>query len=106
MLRMGEAVIRFISHLLSRFILSSFPHTVLRNICAVSALQGTHFVITGLLFACKYRVAVKPVTGQEQRSEVMTSVTTPLCSSLMGRRKKPAACARDGRMISSTRLAG
>ncbi|KAL0161786.1 hypothetical protein M9458_045511, partial [Cirrhinus mrigala] len=56
---------------------------------------GTHFVITGLLFACKYRVAVKPVTEQEQRSEVMTSVTTPLCSSLMGRRKKPAACARD-----------
>ncbi|RXN24374.1 anosmin-1-like isoform X2 [Labeo rohita] len=59
--------------------------------------MGTHFVITGLLFACKYRVAVKPVTEQEQRSEVMTSVTTPLCSSLMGRRKKPAACARDER---------
>ncbi|KTF91748.1 hypothetical protein cypCar_00031709 [Cyprinus carpio] len=57
--------------------------------------KGTHFVITGLLFACKYRVAVKPVTGQEQSSEVMTSVSTPLCSSLMGRRKKPAACARD-----------
>uniref|UniRef100_A0A671K1D3 Anosmin-1-like n=1 Tax=Sinocyclocheilus anshuiensis TaxID=1608454 RepID=A0A671K1D3_9TELE len=77
--------------------------SVRSNNCAVSALQGTHFVITGLLFACKYRVAVKPVTGQEQRSEVMTSVSTPLCSSLMGRRKKPAACAGEGKMKPSTR---
>ncbi|XP_048032065.1 anosmin-1b [Megalobrama amblycephala] len=62
-----------------------------------SALQGTHFVITGLFFACKYRVAVKPIIEQEQRSEVMTSVTTPLCLSLMGRRKKLTACAKDER---------
>lgn len=68
-----------------------------------SALQGTHFVITGLFFACKYHVAVKPITEQEQRSEVMTSVTTPLCLSLMGRRKKLNACARDGKMISSVK---
>ncbi len=94
-------LLKCVSHLLSRF--HRQYTTVVSNNCAVSVFQGTHFVITGLLFACKYRVAVKPVTGEEQRSEVMTSVTTPLCSSLMGRRKKPAACARDGKMISSTR---
>uniref|UniRef100_A0A8C1PH49 Anosmin 1b n=1 Tax=Cyprinus carpio TaxID=7962 RepID=A0A8C1PH49_CYPCA len=86
-----NSLISFLAHFHRRYT------SVLRNNCAVSALQGTHFVITGLLFACKYRVAVKPVTGQEQSSEVMTSVSTPLCSSLMGRRKKPAACARDER---------
>uniref|UniRef100_A0A8C1RHZ6 Anosmin 1b n=1 Tax=Cyprinus carpio TaxID=7962 RepID=A0A8C1RHZ6_CYPCA len=84
----------------SSYILRWFPEVCAHNVTKgekTATVQGTHFVITGLLFACKYRVAVKPVMGQEQRSEVMTSVTTPLCSSLMGRRKKPAACARDER---------
>uniref|UniRef100_A0A8C2G1R6 Anosmin 1b n=1 Tax=Cyprinus carpio TaxID=7962 RepID=A0A8C2G1R6_CYPCA len=84
----------------SSYILRWFPEVCAHNVTKgekTATVQGTHFVITGLLFACKYRVAVKPVTGQEQWSEVMTSVSTPLCSSLMGRRKKPAACARDER---------
>ncbi|XP_016131990.1 anosmin-1-like isoform X2 [Sinocyclocheilus grahami] len=84
----------------SSYILRWFPEVCAHNVTKgekTAIVQGTHFVITGLLFACKYRVAVKPVTGQEQRSEVMTSVTTPLCSSLMGRRKKPVACVRDER---------
>ncbi|KAA0712512.1 hypothetical protein E1301_Tti022862 [Triplophysa tibetana] len=57
--------------------------------------EGTHFVITDLYFACKYRVSVKPLTEQGQRSEAMTSVTTPPCSSLMSRRKKASACVID-----------
>uniref|UniRef100_A0A671K4C7 Anosmin-1-like n=1 Tax=Sinocyclocheilus anshuiensis TaxID=1608454 RepID=A0A671K4C7_9TELE len=84
----------------SSYILRWFPEVCAHNVTKgekAATVQGTHFVITGLLFACKYRVAVKPVTGQEQRSEVMTSVSTPLCSSLMGRRKKPAACAGEER---------
>ncbi|XP_056303622.1 anosmin-1b [Danio aesculapii] len=82
----------------SSYILRWYPEVCSHNVTKdekTATVQGTHFVITGLLFACKYRVAVKPIT--EQRSEVTTSVTTPLCLSLMGRRKKPAACAREER---------
>ncbi|KAL2090250.1 hypothetical protein ACEWY4_014938 [Coilia grayii] len=59
-----------------------------------ATVQGTHFVITGLLFACKYRVGVMPLTGA-QGSEAVTSVTTPQCLSLKGRGKKFIPCARD-----------
>ncbi|XP_064186267.1 anosmin-1b [Anguilla rostrata] len=62
-----------------------------------ATVQGTHFVITGLLFACKYRVAVAPLAGQARGSEVVTSVTTPQCSSLKGRGLKSASCAPEGR---------
>ncbi|XP_073792383.1 anosmin-1b isoform X2 [Danio rerio] len=82
----------------SSYILRWYPEVCSHNVTKdekTATVQGTHYVITGLLFACKYRVAVKPVA--EQRSEVTTSVTTPLCLSLMGRRKKPAACAREER---------
>ncbi|KAK7127243.1 hypothetical protein R3I94_018432 [Phoxinus phoxinus] len=84
----------------SSYVLRWYPEVCASNVTKAektATVQGTHFVITGLFFACKYRVAVKPVTEQEQRSEVMTSVTTPLCLSLMGRRKKLTACARDER---------
>uniref|UniRef100_A0AAY4BC44 Uncharacterized protein n=1 Tax=Denticeps clupeoides TaxID=299321 RepID=A0AAY4BC44_9TELE len=57
-------------------------------------VQGTHFVITGLMFACKYRVAVMPLSGG-QRSEAVTSVTTPQCSFLKGRGKKLVSCGRN-----------
>ena len=55
-------------------------------------------MITGLLFACKYRVAVMPLSGA-QRSEAVTSVTTPQCLSLKGKGKKFIPCARDGECI-------
>lgn len=69
------------------------------SVAVLFSSQGTYFVITDLYFACKYRVSVKPLTEQGQRSEVMTSVTTPTCSSLMSRRKKASACVRDGTII-------
>ncbi|KAK9974747.1 hypothetical protein ABG768_022824, partial [Culter alburnus] len=84
----------------SSYVLRWYPEVCANNVTKgekTATVQGTHFVITGLFFACKYRVAVKPIIEQEQRSEVMTSVTTPLCISLMGRRKKLTACAKDER---------
>ncbi|XP_061096293.1 anosmin-1b isoform X1 [Conger conger] len=62
-------------------------------------VQGTHYVITGLQFACKYRVAVAPLSGRGERSEVVTSVTTPRCSSLKGRGLKSVSCTKEGRHL-------
>ncbi|XP_030647835.1 anosmin-1b [Chanos chanos] len=64
-----------------------------------ATVQGTHFVITGLLFSCKYRVGVMPVSEHGQRLEAMTSVTTPQCSSLKGRGKKAVSCAKEERPL-------
>uniref|UniRef100_A0A4W3IFL5 Anosmin-1-like n=1 Tax=Callorhinchus milii TaxID=7868 RepID=A0A4W3IFL5_CALMI len=46
-------------------------------------LQETHFIITGLLFACEYKVTVQPLLPQGQGAEVVTYVMTPQCSSLV-----------------------
>ncbi|KAK3533241.1 hypothetical protein QTP70_013656 [Hemibagrus guttatus] len=59
-------------------------------------LQGTHFVITGLLFACKYKVTVTPLSEQGEKAGAVTSVTTPQCSTPKGRGKKLLSCAQDG----------
>lgn len=79
------------------FLLRWYPDVCTNNVTKrekKATVQGTHFVITGLLFACKYRVAVMPLSGP-QGSEAVTSVTTPQCLSLRGRGKKLIPCARD-----------
>lgn len=84
----------------SSYLLRWYPEVCANNVTRTektATVQGTYFVITDLFFACKYRVSVKPLTEQRQRSEVMTSVTTPPCSLLMSRRKKASACVRDER---------
>uniref|UniRef100_A0A4W3HXQ4 Anosmin-1-like n=1 Tax=Callorhinchus milii TaxID=7868 RepID=A0A4W3HXQ4_CALMI len=42
--------------------------------------EETHFIITGLLFACEYKVTVQPLLPQGQGAEVVTYVMTPQCS--------------------------
>lgn len=84
----------------SSYLLTWYPDVCANNVTKTektATVQETHFVITGLFFACKYWVSVKPLIEVEQRSEVVTSFTTPLCLALMGRRKKVSACARDER---------
>nr|XP_023661392.1 anosmin-1-like isoform X1 [Paramormyrops kingsleyae] len=56
-------------------------HNVTRTEKAAT-VSGTHYVITDLLFGCKYKVAVVQLSGQ--RSEAVTSVMTPPCSTLAG----------------------
>ncbi|XP_076879479.1 anosmin-1b [Brachyhypopomus gauderio] len=63
-----------------------------------ATVQGTHYVITGLLFACKYRVAVKPLSGHEQTAGAVTFLSTPQCSAPKGR-NKPRLCAQDERHL-------
>ncbi|XP_063056944.1 anosmin-1b [Engraulis encrasicolus] len=80
------------------YLLRWYPEVCTNNVTKrerKATVQGTHFVITGLLFACKYRVGVMPLTGAPG-SEAVTSVTTPQCSALKGRGKKFIPCARDG----------
>lgn len=59
------------------------------------SLQGTHHTIRGLLFACKYRVAV--AMKADQGSEAVAWVTTPTCSSIRVRRGKALTCNTEGK---------
>ncbi|TSK53628.1 Anosmin-1 [Bagarius yarrelli] len=62
-------------------------------------VKGTHFVITDLVFACKYKVTVTPLSEQGKKAGAVTSVTTPQCSTLKGRGKKLLSCAQDERHL-------
>ncbi|XP_036378471.1 anosmin-1b isoform X1 [Megalops cyprinoides] len=82
------------------YLLRWYPDVCANNVTKTektATVQGTHFVITGLLFACKYRVAVMPMSGQGHGSEAVTSVTTPQCSAVKGRGVKSVSCAREER---------
>ncbi|KAJ8278316.1 hypothetical protein GJAV_G00086310 [Gymnothorax javanicus] len=84
----------------AEYLLRWYPLACAHNITKAektATVQGTHFVITGLQFACKYRVAVAPSSGRGERSEVVTSVTTPQCFALKGRGLKSVSCAKEGR---------
>ncbi|KAL6469124.1 hypothetical protein MHYP_G00226480, partial [Metynnis hypsauchen] len=86
----------------SSYILSWYPEVCANNVTKrekKATVQGTHFVITGLLFACKYKVAVMPFSEHGQRAGAVTSVTTPHCSAVKGRGKKPLSCGRDERHL-------
>ncbi|KAG2463145.1 KALM protein, partial [Polypterus senegalus] len=65
-------------------------------------IQGTHFVITGLAFACKYKVTVQPASAAEEGNEAMVFVTTPLCNSVKLKGARNTACLQD----EHTNLAG
>ncbi|XP_043926656.1 anosmin-1-like isoform X2 [Protopterus annectens] len=61
-----------------------------------ATVQDTHFVISGLLFACKYKITLQPVTIWNHATEVTTFLTTPKCSSIKARGSKRLICDRDG----------
>ncbi|KAM6963129.1 anosmin-1b [Aplochiton taeniatus] len=62
----------------STYVLRWHPHACITNTTERSTtVQGTHYTITGLMFSCKYRVAV--ATEGDQRSEAVAWVTTPPC---------------------------
>ncbi|XP_040205400.1 anosmin-1-like isoform X3 [Rana temporaria] len=62
-----------------------------------ATVQGSNFVISGLLFACKYRVTVRPFTLQASSVEEMTFVKTPRCNNMKVKNLKDAQCPRQGR---------
>ncbi|XP_022525269.2 anosmin-1b [Astyanax mexicanus] len=86
----------------SSYLLSWYPEVCGGNVTKrekMATVQGTHFIITGLLFACKYKVAVMPLSEHGHRAGAVTSVTTPHCSTLKGRGKKLVSCAREERHL-------
>ncbi|XP_061635724.1 anosmin-1b isoform X2 [Phyllopteryx taeniolatus] len=69
------------------------PHTCSSNVTGTegsASVQSTHYTITGLLFACKYWVAVAMKTDPE--SEAVAWVTTPTCSSIRIKGGKALPC--------------
>ncbi|XP_056133743.1 anosmin-1b [Lampris incognitus] len=80
------------------FVLRWRPHacgTTVNSTEKTSTVQGTHHTITGLLFSCKYRIAV--AVEEDQGSEAVAWVTTPACPSVMARGRKGLPCNTGGK---------
>ncbi|KPP69802.1 anosmin-1-like, partial [Scleropages formosus] len=82
----------------AKYLLRWYPDVCAHNMTKAernATVQGTHFVITGLLFACKYRVLVRPLFGPGERSEAVTSVTTPPCAALKAMGVTSLSCTQE-----------
>ncbi|XP_044218558.1 anosmin-1b [Thunnus albacares] len=87
------------------YILRWRPHTCSANVTSTertTTVQGTHHTITGLLFACKYRVTVALKT--DPGSEAVAWVTTPTCSSITVRGGKTLPCNTEERLLAGRKV--
>ncbi|XP_035502610.2 anosmin-1b isoform X1 [Scophthalmus maximus] len=87
------------------YILLWHPHTCSTNVTSTertTTVQGTHHTITGLLFACKYRVAV--AMKGDPGSEAVAWVTTPTCSSIRVRGGKVLPCNTEERLLAGRKV--
>ncbi|XP_074490973.1 anosmin-1b [Sebastes fasciatus] len=87
------------------YILRWRPHTCSTNVTSTertTTVQGTHHTITGLLFACKYRVAV--AMKADPGSEAVAWVTTPTCSSIRVRGGKALPCHTEERLLAGRKV--
>ncbi|XP_078114697.1 anosmin-1b [Sander vitreus] len=87
------------------YILRWRPHTCSANVTSTertTTVQGTHHTITGLLFACKYWVAV--AMNANLGSEAVAWVTTPTCSSIRVRGGKALPCNTEERLLSGRKV--
>ncbi|XP_076007421.1 anosmin-1-like [Genypterus blacodes] len=87
------------------YILRWHPHTCSTNITTTektTTVQGTHHTITGLLFACKYRVTV--ATKADPGTEAVAWVTTPTCSSIRVRGGKALPCNPEERLLAGRKV--
>uniref|UniRef100_A0A3Q3RXN5 Anosmin 1b n=1 Tax=Mastacembelus armatus TaxID=205130 RepID=A0A3Q3RXN5_9TELE len=87
------------------YILRWHPHTCSTNVTSTertTTVQGTHHTITGLQFACKYRVTV--AMKADPGSEAVAWVTTPTCSSIRVRGGKALPCSSEERLLSSRKV--
>ncbi|XP_034738189.1 anosmin-1b [Etheostoma cragini] len=87
------------------YVLRWRPHTCSTNVTSTertTTVQGTHHTITGLLFACKYRVAV--AMNAKLGSEAVAWVTTPTCSSIRVRGGKALSCNTEERLLSGRKV--
>ncbi|XP_068599925.1 anosmin-1b [Brachionichthys hirsutus] len=83
------------------YVLRWRPHTCSTNVTRAertTTVQGTHYTITGLLFACKYQVVV--AMKADLGSEAVAWVTTPTCSSIRVRGGKALPCNTDEHLLS------
>ncbi|KAG7456916.1 hypothetical protein MATL_G00240940 [Megalops atlanticus] len=79
------------------YLLRWYPEVCTHNLTKTektATVQRTHYVITGLLFGCKYRVSVMPTSTHGQRSKATTYVITPQCRALESREAKSLSCPR------------
>ncbi|XP_062900908.1 anosmin-1b [Mobula hypostoma] len=72
-----------------------------------ATVKGTHFIISGLLFACEYKVTVQPITLQGQAPQAVIYVTTPHCSSsITAKVLKRLLCTKTGLRQTSIKTSG
>ncbi|XP_051929362.1 anosmin-1b isoform X2 [Hippocampus zosterae] len=81
------------------------PHTCSANVTSTEGtanVQGMHYTVEGLLFACKYWVAVAMKGDPE--SEAVAWVTTPTCSSIRVKGGKALPCRTKERPTAGRKL--
>ncbi|XP_032887948.1 anosmin-1-like [Amblyraja radiata] len=82
------------------YLLTWMPESCAKNNSQIqqhATVKGTHFIISGLLFACDYKVTVQPIILQGQAPQAITYVTTPHCSnSIKAKVLKRLFCAKKG----------
>ncbi|XP_029939421.1 anosmin-1b [Salarias fasciatus] len=87
------------------YILRWRPHICSTNTTETertTIVQGTHHTITGLLFACKYRVSV--AMKANPGSEAVAWLTTPSCSSIRVRGGKALPCNAEERLLAGRKV--
>ncbi|KAM9795839.1 anosmin-1b isoform 1-T2 [Syngnathus typhle] len=87
------------------YILRWRPHACSANVTGsegTASVQGTHYTITGLLFACKYWLAVAMKSDPE--SEAVAWVTTPTCASVRVKGGKALACNNEERRLAGRKV--
>ncbi|KAM8888801.1 anosmin-1b [Synchiropus picturatus] len=88
------------------YILRWHPHICSANVTGTeqtTIVEETHHTVTGLLFACKYRISV--ATQSDPASEAVAWVTTPACSSIKIRGGQVVPCHTEVRRPSGRKVA-
>ncbi|KAM3932730.1 anosmin-1-like [Leptodactylus fuscus] len=62
-----------------------------------AVVKGSSYIITGIQFACIYKVTVRPFTLQRPLVEEVTFVKTPKCNNMKVKGLKDARCPKQGR---------
>lgn len=73
--------------------------------CVLRRLQESFVSLQGLLFSCKYKVVLQPVSRKSQSLSESTSFFTPSCASIQAKSPKPISCPGDtGEVIHDEKL--
>lgn len=62
------------------------------HIFSICLIQESFVSLQGLLFSCKYKVLLQPVSKKSHPPSERTSFFTPSCASIQAKSPKPITC--------------